>query len=105
MKEYKIQITDRALSDMEEIYRYISEQLQEPEVAMGQYNRIAETIETLGMFPERVKLTGTEQGHLLGLRQMPVDNLSEFFHLREERAIITNVMYSSSDISNRLKDS
>ncbi len=41
MKRYKIQITDKGLSDMEEIYNYIAEQLQAPEAAMGQYNRIA----------------------------------------------------------------
>ena len=34
MKQYKIQITDMALSDMEEIYNYIAVQLQAPEVAM-----------------------------------------------------------------------
>ncbi|SHH71657.1 hypothetical protein [Desulfosporosinus lacus] len=38
MKHYKIQITDKALSDMEEIYNYIAEQLLAPEVAMGQYS-------------------------------------------------------------------
>lgn len=35
MKQYFVQITDRALADMEEIYTYIAEQLQEPENAMG----------------------------------------------------------------------
>lgn len=105
MKQYKIQITDKALSDMEEIYNYISKQLQAPEVAMGQYNRIAEAIETLDTFPERVKLMETEEERALGLRQMPVDNFSVFFHIREERVIITNILYSASDISKRLHDS
>ncbi len=34
MKQYKIQITDMALSDMEEIYNYIVEQLQAPEAVL-----------------------------------------------------------------------
>ena len=105
MKQYKIQITDKALSDMEEIYNYIAEQLQSPEAAMGQYNRIADAIETLDTFPERVKLMETEEERVLGLRQMPVDNFSVFFHIREERVIITNVLYSASDIAKRLRDS
>lgn len=104
MKQYKIQITDKALSDMEEIYNYIAEQLQSPEAAMGQYNRIAVAIETLDAFPERVKLMETEE-RALGLRQMPVDNFSVFFRIREERVIITNVLYSASDIAKRLRDS
>ena len=40
MKQYKVQITDKALADMEEIYNYIAIQLQAPENAIGQYNRI-----------------------------------------------------------------
>ncbi len=105
MKHYKIQITDKALSDMEEIYNYIAEQLLAPEVAMGQYNRIADAIETLDTFPERVKLMETEEERVLGLRQMPVDNFFVFFHIREERVIVTNVLYSASDIAKRLRDS
>jgi hypothetical protein len=38
MKQYRLQITDKALLDMEEIYNYIAEQLHAPEAAMGQYN-------------------------------------------------------------------
>lgn len=102
MKKYKILITDNALSDMENIYFYIAEQLQAPEVGMGQYNRIADTIATLDVFPERVKLMESKQEHSLELRQIPVDNFSVFFHIKEDRVIITNVMYSASDISERL---
>lgn len=104
MKRYKVQITDRALSDMEEIYNYIAEQLQAPETAMEQYNRIADAIETLDVFPERIKLMETEERELQ-LRQMPVDNFLVFFHVREERVIITNVLYSAGDIAKRLRDS
>lgn len=99
MKRYKVQITNRALSDMEEIYNYIADQLQAPESAMEQYNRIADAIETLEVFPERIKLMETEEGRVLELRQMPVDNFFVFFHVREERVIITSVLYSASDIA------
>ena len=99
MKRYKVQITNRALSDMEEIYNYIADQLQAPETAMEQYNRIADAIETLEVFPERIKLMETEEGRVLELRQMPVDNFFVFFHVREERVIITSVLYSASDIA------
>ncbi len=105
MKQYKVQITEKALSDMEEIYYYIAEQLQAPEAAMGQYTRIADAIETLDTFPERVKLMETEEEGALGLRLMLVDNFSVFFHTREDRVIITNVLYSASDIAKRLRDS
>ncbi len=105
MKQYRIQITDKALTDMEEIHKYIAEQLQAPEAAMGQYNRIADAIESLDTFPERVKLMETEKERVLGLRQMFVDNFCVFFHIRDKRVIITNVLYGASDITKRLHDS
>lgn len=35
MKQYAVQITDKALDDMEDIYNYIANTLQVPENAMG----------------------------------------------------------------------
>ena len=67
MKKYDVQITDKALSNMEDIYNYIANQLQSPETAIGQYNRIAEEIETLGTFPERVKLWSRKKNMHWGL--------------------------------------
>ena len=69
MKQYKVQITDKALADMEEIYNYIAIQLQAPENAIGQYNRIAEAIEELKMFPEKVRLMESEQERAMELRR------------------------------------
>lgn len=89
---------------MEEIYNYIAYQLQASETAMNQYNRIADAIESLDKFPERVKLMETERERALGLRQLLVDNYSVFFNIREERVIVTNVLYSASDITKRLRD-
>jgi len=105
MKQYRIQITDKALSNMEGIYNYIAGQLQAPEAAMGQYDRIANAIDSLDTFPERVKLMETEEECTLGLRQMSVDNFSIFFSIQEAKVIITNVLYSACDIEKRLLDS
>ncbi len=55
MKQYKVEITDKALADIEEIYNYIAiQQFQAPENAIGQYNRIAKAIEELNRFAEKV---------------------------------------------------
>ena len=74
MKQYKVQITDKALADMGEIYNYIAIQLQAPENAIGQYNRIAKAIEELNIFPEKVKLMESEPERTMGLRQLVIDN-------------------------------
>lgn len=102
MKRYKVQITDRALADMKDIYVYIAEQLLAPENAMGQYNRIAEAIQNLNAFPERVQIMESEPEHTMGLRQLPIDNFSVFYVIEDNRVVVTRVLYSASDISKRL---
>lgn len=102
MKQYVVRITDRALADMEEIYNYIAIQLQAPENAMGQYNRIAEAIEGLHVFPERVKLMESEPERIMGLRQLVIDNYSAFYVIGDMEVIVTRVLYSAMDISRRL---
>lgn len=104
MKRYTVRITDRALADMEEIYRYIAEQLQAPEYAMGQYNRIAEAIQKLAVFPERIQIMESELEHTIGLRRLLVDNFSAFYVIEDDSAIVTRVLYSASDIVRRLSE-
>ncbi len=104
MRQYKVQITDKALADMEEIYNYIAMQLQAPGNAIGQYNRIANTIEELNMFPQKARLMEFEQEHAIGLRQLMVDNYSIFYVIENEKVIVMRVLYSASDIEERLKD-
>jgi len=103
MKQYKVQITDKALADMEEIYNYIAIQLQAPENAMGQYNRIAEAIEGLNVFPERVRLMESEPEQTMGLRQLVVDNYSAFYVIENEIVIVTRVLYSASNMEKILR--
>ena len=102
MKQYKVQITDKALADMGEIYNYIAIQLQAPENAIGQYNRIAKAIEELNIFPEKVKFMESEPERTMGLRQLVIDNYSAFYVIKDMKVIVIRVLYSAMDISRRL---
>lgn len=103
MTHYKTHITDEALNDMESIYEYIAEELLAPDTAMGQYNRIADAIETLDQMPERIKLMESEPERTRGLRRLIVDNYAVFFIIADDVVIVTNVLYGASDIENRLR--
>ena len=70
MKQYDVKISHAALSDMEQIYSYIADRLLEPDTAMGQYNRIAEAIQSLNILPERCALVESEPERTQGLRQI-----------------------------------
>lgn len=45
----------------------------------------------------------SEPEHAKGIRRMLVDNYSVFYVIRDDRVIVTDVLYSASDIENRLK--
>lgn len=103
MKQYRVEITREALRDMEDIYNYIAIDLLAPENAMGQYNRIANEILTLDTFPERFRIMESEPEKSMELRRMLVDNYSVFYTIREDEVIVTDVLYTASDIEARLR--
>ena len=104
MREYPVKITEKALGDMDGIYEYIAFNLQSPENAMGQYNRIADRVLELGFFPEKFRLVAFEPERSQGLRRMLIDNYSVFYVFKEELVTVTRVLYSASDIEKRLKE-
>ena len=104
MREYPVKITEKALGDMDGIYEYIAFNLQSPENAMGQYNRIADRVLELGFFPEKFRRVDFEPERSQGLRRMLVDNYSVFYVFKEELVTVTRVLYSASDIEKRLKE-
>ena len=103
MKQYKVEITGEALQDMEDIYNYIAVDLLSPENVMGQYNRIADEILTLDSFPERYRIIESEPEKKMELRRMLVDNYSVFYTICEDKVIVTDVLYTASDIEARLR--
>jgi len=103
MEFYNVEITNEALSDMEQIYIHIAKNLSAPENAGRQYERIAEAILKLNSLPERFQVIESGPGRVDGIRRMQVDNYSVFYVIRGNRVVVTNVLYSASDLSRRLK--
>ncbi len=103
MKQYKVEITQEALTDMEQLYNHIAYVLLSPENAIGQYNRIADAILQLDQMPERFRIIDSTLEHSKELRRMLVDNYSVFYVIKGERVVVTNVLYTASDIVWRLK--
>ena len=104
MREYPVEITEKALGDMNGIYEYIAVNLQSLENAMGQYIRIADCVLELGFFPEKFRLVDFEPERSQGLRRMLVDNYSVFYVFKDNAVTVTRVLYSASDIEKRLKE-
>lgn len=103
MKQYEVKITRTALQDMEQIYSYIADRLLEPDTAMGQYNRIADAIQSLNILPTRCALVESEPERAQGLRRMLVDHYSVFYLVGEDTVSVVRVLYSASDLTRRLR--
>ncbi len=78
LKLYNVEITNKALNGMEQLYNHIALKLLALENALGQYNRIADEIMKLESLPERFKIMDSEPEHTKEVRRMPVDNYSVF---------------------------
>lgn len=103
MKKYKVKITDLALRDMEEIYHYISEKLGVSATAMKQYDRIAEVIESLNVFPERFQIMDIVPRPSKDVRQAIVDHYSAIYTIEDDTVTVVRVLYSASDMSAKLQ--
>ena len=104
IEKYEVTITEEALSDMERIYEYIAYELLTPENVMGQYNRIAEAILTLDMFPERFALFEMEPEHSWGMRRMVVDNYLVCYLVDPGVVTVTDVLCDASNVHVRLEE-
>lgn len=104
MKQYQVEITNRALSDMEAIYNHIAIVFHAPDTAIKQYNRIAERIESLEILPERCRLLESQPEREQGIRQLLVDNYSAFYVVGDSKVTVLRVLYSASDIAARLRE-
>lgn len=96
MKKYKIQLNARAYRDLEEIFEYIANDLQSPEYAKGQTDRLWKSLKTLEIFPSshQERLVGNYAGK--GYRQLLIDNYLAIFKIDEQRKIVKNYYYPIS---------
>ena len=102
---FTVEISDQADVDLRNIYEYIAFELQSPENAGGQLDRLEESIMSLDRMPERFRQYEKEPWHSRGLRIMPVDNYCVLYIPDTEKAVVTiiRVMYGGRDIDTQLK--
>ena len=102
MTKYEVIISEQAAQDMNDIYEYIHSVIGMPQIAMVQFDRIADAIETLDIFPERIKIMPDSQRQNMKFRQLLVDNFSVIFTISGNTVNISRVAYSPSNIANKL---
>ena len=101
---YDVQITAQAESDLRSIFEYIAYEVQSVQNAIGQLERLEQSISSLDQMPERFRAYLNEPWHGRGLRVMPVDHYLVFYiPSHESKTVhIVRVLYGGQDIEQQL---
>ena len=101
---YEVELSEQADSDLRGIFEYIAFELQSPENAIGQLDRLEEQILSLDTIPERYRKYEKEPWKTRGLRVLPVDNYVVLYIPDSDKKVVTilRVMYAGRDIDNQL---
>ena len=101
---YDVQISNQAEADLRSIFEYIAFELQSVQNAVGQLDRLEESILSLDQMPDRYRAYEKEPWHSRGLRVMAVDNYLVFYIPNHEKKVvnIVRVMYGGRDIDAQL---
>ena len=101
---YEVELSEQADSDLRGIFEYISFELQSPENAIGQLDRLEEQILSLDTMPERYRKYEKEPWKSRGFRVLPVDNYVVLYIPDSDKKVVTilRVMYAGRGIDNQL---
>lgn len=99
--KFEIIYSDRALSDLRNIHRYVAVELLAPEVAKNLSNKIMDEIDALDTMPNRNPLYDKEPWHSRGLRKLVVDNFIAFYLPveKQKQVLIVTIMYGKRNIA------
>ncbi|MEI3236772.1 MAG: type II toxin-antitoxin system RelE/ParE family toxin [Lachnospira sp.] len=101
---YEVEVSEQADSDLRGIFEYIAFELQSPENASGQLDRLEEQILSLDTMPERYRKYEKEPWKSRELCVLPVDNYVVLYIPDSDKKVVTilRVMYVGRDIDNQL---
>ena len=91
MDKYKIKLNAKAYRDLEEIFDYISNELQAPENAQRQTDRLWNALKTLDIFPQSHQERNTGKYAGKGYRQLLIDNCVAVFKIDDSNKTVNIV--------------
>ncbi len=100
MKQYEVNITDEAASDMKHIFEYVSAAAASSAMAEKLYVRLAYAIRRLNQFPERCPVIRRIRN--IEVRGLVEDNYLICYIVREDTVTVVGVLYGASDIIERI---
>lgn len=102
---YRVIYSSEALDDIRKIYSYIAYELQAPDTALNQVNRIRKEIRTLDFMPMRYAIVDWEPWKSMQMHKLPVDNYIIFYLFDSDDMTVTiiRIVYNGQDIEGNVK--
>jgi len=102
---YSVRLMDSAQADMREIYRYISEDLHNPEAAVRRIKLLEKNIRSLKEMPAQFPLVSEDYLASKGVRIIVVKTHLIFFTIREDikKVSVMRILYARRDWSRILR--
>lgn len=101
---FDVKLSEQAERDLRNIYEYIAFELQSPEYADGQIDRIEKMILSLEEMPERFKRYEKEPWYSRGVRIVPIDHYLLVYipDLTAQQVTILRVLYQRRNVEKEL---
>ena len=102
---YQVIYSPEALDDIRKIYSYIAYELQVPDTALNQVNRIRKEIRSLDFMPMRYSNLDWEPWKSMQMHKVPVDNYIVFYLVDSNLYTVTiiRIVYGGQDIDGNIK--
>lgn len=100
LNKYRVQISPKAIRELERIYEYIAAEKLAPENAKGQVNRIKNAILSLNIFPQSHQERNEGRYAGKGYRQLLIDNYVAIFRIDDitKKVIVVTIQYQGQNI-------
>lgn len=100
MKKYVVVHSEKVVQDIDDIYSYISVDLNNPKAAHDLYIKIKATIKSLEYSPKRFRLVDNDNPNLIGVRIAHVGKYNIFYKIEDGHKVVLvlSILYSGVDI-------
>ncbi len=91
MEKYEVVFAETAISDLEELVYYISDELQNPAAALRISTAIKTAVHALEEFPKRHSLISDSYLAARGIRLIPIENYLVFYTVEDSARTVSIV--------------
>jgi len=99
MEPYRVDVSEVAENDLQDIVRYVASQLFAPETALNMMERLDDAMASLSVMPQRFPLVKDERLSQMGYRRLGVKNYNVFYSIDEKNKVVDveRILYARRD--------